>query len=103
MQPRGWVVSQPRRHGLVAIEILYPGHAAVLDGEGIRETPGRPIKFETFVHAPQVRERVSDEGIVDRIAMQIFLSERNVHASEANIQEPVLAPKAGDVFEIKIA
>src|SRR4051812_45301374 len=45
---------------------------------------------------------MGDERVVDRVADQIFFAERNIHAADAEVDQLVLMPKAGDVLEVHI-
>src|SRR5437867_10076549 len=45
---------------------------------------------------------MGDEEIVDRIAREIFLAERNIESSDAEIQPAVVIEPAAKVFEIQI-
>src|SRR5947207_1469582 len=45
---------------------------------------------------------MSDEGIIDRIAAQVLLTEGSVHAADTEVQHPFTIPKFGDAFEIEV-
>ena len=102
VQPFGGIVSDPADDGLVRVAVAQHRMSAVLNRQDVLKLLPPAIKFQAFVHAPKIAQRMRNQRIVDRVAFEVLLTKRNIKTSKTQIQQMFLPPELGDVLEINV-
>ncbi len=79
-------------NGFVRVEIARVGHAAVLHGKHVTEFPSAPHTL-TPSSTPHNQRANGRQRVVDDVARQIFLAERDVQPANARVELPGAAPQ----------